>query len=148
MKKTASYEINHPAATIYVSKTFAKEASILNTPEYQTMLAVRRDNPMYKIEMREIAKKANKNSYRNLTIDNVDTFIRNSVEDKRSVDERIAEFERVKALSKAQTSPYAYVKRWFLKEYGDEYNRYQKKTDDQKPVSERLQNNVLSFQNA
>ena len=40
MKKTASYEINHIAATIYVSKAFAKEASILNTPEYQTMLAI------------------------------------------------------------------------------------------------------------
>ncbi len=65
MKKTASYEIDHITATVFVSKAFAKEASILNTPEYKTILAVRHDNPTYKIEVREIAKKSNKNSYRN-----------------------------------------------------------------------------------
>lgn len=122
MKKTAAYDINHIAATIYVSKAFAKEASVLNTPEYKTILEVRRDNPTYKIEVREIAKKKDKTTYRNLTLDNMETFIRNSMESKRSVEDRIAEFETVKALAKSQPSPYAYTKRWFLKEYGHEYN--------------------------
>lgn len=133
MKKTASYEIDHIAATIYLTKAFAKEASILNTPEYQTMLAIRRDNPTYKIEEREIAKHPNKKSYRNLTVENMESFIRNSMEDKRSVEERITEFETVKELSKSQPSPYAYTKKWFLKEYGEEYNKY--RTDDEQETS-------------
>ena len=133
MKKTASYEINHITATIYVSKAFAKEASILNTPEYQTMLAVRRDNPNYKIEVRAIAKNSNKKTYRNLTVENMETFIRNSIEDKRSIEDRIAEFNRVKALSKSHSSPYAYIKKWFLRDYGKEYNY--KETEEQEPAA-------------
>ena len=36
--------------------------------------------------------------------------------------ETVAEFDRVMALSKIQAGPYAYVKTWFLKKYGEEFN--------------------------
>lgn len=35
--------------------------------------------------------------------------------------DRIKEFEKVKELSKVQSGPYAYVKTWFLKMYGEQY---------------------------
>ena len=71
MKKTASYEIDHISATVYLTKAFAKEASILNTPEYKTLIAVRDQNPTYKFEVREISKNPTKKSYRNLTVQGI-----------------------------------------------------------------------------
>ena len=147
MKKTASYEIDHISATIYVTKAFVKEASILNTPEYKTMLNVRRDNPDYKIEVREIAKKSNKKTYRNLTVENIETFIRNSMEDKRSVEVRMVELEAVKKLSKSHPSPYAYLKKWFLDEYGKEYNK-RPGTNEQESAAASSTGNVVSLQQA
>lgn len=135
MKKTAAYEIDYIKGIVYGTKAFLKEASILNTPEYKTMLAIRRDNPNCSIEVREITKHPNKNSYRNLTVKNMESFIRNSIEDKRSIEDRIAEFEAVKALYKSQPSPYACTKKWFLKEYGNEYNKYRKDNEQEEPAA-------------
>ena len=123
MNKNA-YEINHINATIYMTKKFYKAACTLNTPEYKELIAARRDNPTYKMEVREIKKATNKNTYLNLTIKNMEIFIENVENDPRPTNERLAEFARVKAISKAQASPYAYVKTWFLKVYGAEYNKY------------------------
>ena len=57
------------------------------------------------------------------------------MEDKRSIEDRIAEFETVKGLSKSQPSHYAYVKRWFLTNYGDEYNKYRKDNEQEDPAA-------------
>ena len=130
MKKTARIEINHIDATIIMTKKFYEAACHLNTPEYKELMAARRDNPTYKLEVRTINKKADKNSYRNLTFDNMEIFIRKSMDSVRPLEERLDEYEAVKSLSKAQASPYAYVKTWFLKEYGDEYNKYNKAEEE------------------
>ena len=131
MKKNA-YEISHIDSTIYMTKKFYKAACRLNTPEYKELMTARRDNPTYKMEVREIKKATNKNTYLNLTINNMGIFIENTEDDPRPANERLAEFERVKAISKSQVSPYAYVKTWFLKVYGAEYNKYREKTDNSK----------------
>ena len=127
MKKN-TYEINHINGTIIMTRKFYDAACRLNTPEYKELMAIRHDNPTYKLEVREIKKAANKKTYINQTFKNMEIFIENCEDDPRPVDERLAEFERVKALSKVQASPYAYVKTWFLKTYGAEYNKYQDDT--------------------
>ena len=130
MTKTAKYEINHIDETIIITKKFYKAAGILNSPEYKELMAIRRDNPTYKMEVREIKKATNKNTYHNLTVKNMKLFIENSMDSLRSLEERLAEFESVQKLSKAQSSPYAYMKTWFLKIYGEEYNKYNKKEEE------------------
>lgn len=129
MKKNA-YEINHLEAKITMTKKFYEAASRLNTPEYKELMAIRRDNPSYKMEVREIAKAKYKKTYRNLTCENMKLFIEKSMESTRPLDERLAEYETVKALSKSQASPYAYIKAWFLTTYGEEYNKYNKTEED------------------
>ena len=123
MKKN-TYEINHIDATIIMTRKFYEAACHLNTPEYKELMAARRDNPTYKLEVREISKATNKKTYRNLTYNNMELFIKKSMDSTRSLEDRLGEYETVKALSKVQNSPYAYVKTWFLKTYGDEYNKY------------------------
>lgn len=124
MKKNENYEVNFTNGTIVVSKKFLKEASILGTPAYKTLLEIRRDNPGFPIVIRKIKAKENKNSYANLTVKNMKTFIEHCMDSKKPLEDRLAEFETVQTLSKIQPSPYAYIKSWFLKGYGDEYNKY------------------------
>lgn len=119
-----SYRVDHSDKTIIVSPKFMKAAGILDTPEYKLMLRIRRDNPTYDIKCEANKKATKKNSYRNLTIANMETFIRNSQDDPRDLQVRLDEFNTVQELAKAQNSKYAYIKAWFLKTYGKEYNKY------------------------
>lgn len=130
MNKNANHEINHLTETIIITKKFYKAASVLNTPEYKELMEMRRQHPTYALELRQIKKAEDKKCYRNLDYDNMKTFIKSYETDATTREERLAQFETVKNLSKVQPSPYAYVKKWFLTNYGDEYNKYNKKDEE------------------
>ena len=118
MTKNTQYEIDFINAKIILTKKFAKAASILNTPEYTTLMQLRRENPDFTIELREIKKKEGKKSYRNLTYEHMEDYIITR-EGKDSATYK--EYLNVKKLSQIQAGPYAYVKSWFLKKYKDEF---------------------------
>ena len=118
MTKSQQYEVDFINSKIILTKKFYKAATTLNSPEYTTLMQLRRDNPGFAIELREIKKKEGKQSYRNLTYANMREYIITREGEKS---ETVAEFDRVLALSKVQAGPYAYVKTWFLKKYGDAF---------------------------
>ena len=130
MTKNANYSIDFITATIIITKKFYKAASTLNSPEYKEMMQLRRENPTFSIVLREIKKKEGKKSYRNLTYENMQIFIENYETDDGVRADRIKEFEKVMALSKVQSGPYAYVKNWFLKQYGEAYKPEEKADED------------------
>ena len=121
MTKNANYNVDFITSTIIITKKFYNAASVLNSPEYKEMMQLRRDNPDFTIALREIKKKEGKKSYRNLNYENMRTFIENYETDDDTRADRIKEFEKVKELSQVQSGPYAYVKTWFLKMYGEQY---------------------------
>lgn len=121
MNKSANYEINHIEETIIVTKRFYKAASVISNPEYKELMTIRRDNPTFKVALREIRKKVGKRSYRNLTYDNMRAFITAKEQNEATRTARLAQLERVIELSKVQPGPYAYVKVWFLDLYGSEF---------------------------
>ena len=123
MIKNANYSIDFFTSTIIITKKFYKAASVLNSPEYKEMMQFRRDNPDFTIVLREIKKKEGKKSYRNLNYKNMRTFIENYETDDTVRADCIKEFEKVMELSKVQSGPYAYVKTWFLNNYGKEYDK-------------------------
>ena len=108
---------------IVITKKFAKAAGILGSKEYNEMKQIRADYPTFQIVMKEIKKKEGKKSYRNLTFDNMRAFI---VELVGEDNPKVQNFDKVRELSKAQAGPYAYVKVWFLKNFGKEYESAQK----------------------
>ena len=131
MTKNQQYEIQHITSTIILTKSFYKAAGILNTPEYNTLMAIRAKHPTYAIELRQIKKpEKKKNSYLHLNYKHMKEFIITIEKDEATREERIAQLETVKALSKAQPGPYAYVKTWFLTTYGEEYNKYRKTEEE------------------
>ena len=121
MTKSANYEINFIEETIIITKRFYKAASVITNPEYKQLIDIRRDNPTFKVVLREIKKKVGKRSYRNLTYDNMRAFITAREQDEATRAARLAQVGRVITLSKVQAGPYAYVKVWFLDLYGDEF---------------------------
>ena len=118
MNNRNPYEVDFINSKIILTKKFYKAASILNSPEYKTMLQLRAENPGFEIAIKEIKKKEGKKSYRNLTYANMREYIITREGEKS---ETVAEFDRVLALSKVQAGPYAYVKTWFLNNYGEEF---------------------------
>ena len=67
--------INYITNTIELTKKFAKAAGVLNSPEYNELLAIRRDYPTLPIVIREIKRKAGKKTYKNLTIAKMREYI-------------------------------------------------------------------------
>ena len=110
--KINSYSFDALTNTVTISKDFARKASQLNTPEYKTLLQLRNDNPNLKIVLRESAKAQNGSG---ITFKQMEAFIKQC----RDSESRIEVYERVKALSKVQRSPYKYVKDWFLTNYAN-----------------------------
>ena len=90
--------------TLTISASFAKKASKVGSPEYNTILKLRHDFPNLTFQQEE--KKEGK---KNLTYAKMEDFMnmhRNSKELRET-------FERVKKLSRIQPMPYKYVKEWF-----------------------------------
>ena len=110
--KSNSYNFDILTNTLTITKDFARKASQLNTPEYKTLLQFRNDNPNLKIVLREGAKAQNGSG---ITFKQMEAFIKQC----RDSESRLELYERVKALSKVQRSPYKYVKDWFLTNYAN-----------------------------
>jgi len=119
MKMNKGYEIDFVNEQIVVSKAFLKAASTLGTPEYKALQELRQENPGFPFVQREITKREGKKSYRNLNYKNMREYIIAREGEKSAV---LDEFDMVRALSKVQAGPYAYVKAWFLNRYGSEFN--------------------------
>lgn len=111
--KIAGYSYDAITNTLTMTAAFAKKASQLNTPEYNIVRQLRNDNPGMKIE-KSVAK-ASSNRPMNITFAKMEGFIVLC----RNKEDRLKEFKKVKALSAIQSSPYKYVKTWFLNNYAN-----------------------------
>ena len=122
-----NYNVNDVSNTIEVTKKYAKAAGVLNSPEYKELLALRRDYPTFPIVVREIKRKVGKKTYKNLTI----VKMRELVTDWEGKDsEAVKQFEKVVAISRVQSGPYAYVKTWFIKNYKDRLEEFTVEEED------------------
>ena len=114
MKNNIGYDVDFFNDKIILSKKFAKAACILGSSEYNTLMMLRKDNPNFTIELREIKKKTGKKTYRHLTFEVMEEMI---IRLDGEGCKNLAIFEAVKVQAKLQPSPYAYVKKWFLNHY-------------------------------
>lgn len=108
-----NYSYDAITNTLTVSAAFAKKASQLNTNEYRILKQLRNDNPGMTIAKAE--RKASANRPLNVTFSGMAEFIKQC----RNSQNRLDEFQKVKELSKIQSSPYAYVRTWFLDNYAN-----------------------------
>lgn len=127
MRNNTGYAINHTEKTITITKAFAKAAGIYNSAEYNVLKGLKTDYFDYTIKQKEIAKSTSKKTYANLTYVNMRAYI-----EVQNDDAMLVKFENVLKLSKIQSAPYAYVKKWFLETFKD----YSDPTKANMPVDE------------
>jgi len=114
MKKTnvTGYSFDPITNVVTCSESFLKKASRLNSPEYNVLKQFRAEIPGLKIEKGE---KKNGNRPLNITFAKMEEYIKNC----RDGETRLEAFQKVKSLSKIQSSPYQYVRTWFLDNYAN-----------------------------
>lgn len=109
-----THQIDYITKTIFLTKKFAKAASTVNSPEYNTMRKLRADFPDFSFELREIKRPQKKQSYARLNYDVMRKYIR-MVEGEDS--NNLQHLETIIEMSQGQAGHYAYVKTWFLHHY-------------------------------
>ena len=114
MKKTnvTGYSFDPITNVVTCSESFLKKASRLNSPEYLVLKQFRAEIPGLKIEKGE---KKSGNRPLNITFAKMEEYIMNC----RDGETRLEAFQKVKSLSKIQSSPYQYVRTWFLDNYAN-----------------------------
>ena len=111
MKK--GYEIDFVTNTLYMNYQFAKATKECDTEAYEIMKKITTDFPNIKIVTKAGRKQTTCNASKRLTYANMEKYI--SVQD--NADELMASFEIAKIESKCASSPYAFVREWFVKQF-------------------------------
>ncbi len=121
MKQTQGYEFDFSGKRIIVSKAYLKAAGTIGSAAYNELAQLRRDYSDFAIEQRQITKKQGKKTYGKLTYERMAEHIK--AKEGNSAITVIAEFERIKQLSKVHSGQYAFVKTWFLNRYKDDFQQ-------------------------
>ena len=130
MKHNQSVEINHSAKTVTLTKKFLLAANRIGTPEFTEMMTLRTQFSDYKFEERKIEKNPNKQTYGKLTYAAMKDFIKGK-ETKERVEIILKELDAVIDLSQAQKASYAYVKKWFLNLYKEDFKTKQQLKEEE-----------------
>ena len=91
------------------SKSFLKKASIYGSDEYYILKGFMEENDGMKVMPREIKKKTDKVSYKNLTYANMVAYMK----EQSNASELIEEFERQKRMASIAKNKYRYLVNWF-----------------------------------
>ncbi len=106
-KTNITFNADYTVAT--VSKSFMKKAHIYGTKEFDELRKVLADFPEISIKEREIKKNPDKESYKNLTYDNMIAYMK----ELDNADKLVNEFNRQKRMAVIAKNPYRYVLNWF-----------------------------------
>ena len=127
--KNSTPRIDRDKKTIYATKSFLIKAGQFGTTEFNTLNDMLKTFPGFKVEEEKIARNASKEAYGKLTYDVMKAFIESYETDEAQRKAMLEEYETIKMVSKTQRGAYAFVKSWFLKKYGAEFNRRKKELE-------------------
>lgn len=109
--KIARYAFNPLARTLAASPAFLKNASRLDSTEYQIIRQLRVDYG----EITITEEKSNRKAPAMIRFAQMEKHIGQC----RDAKERLERFAKIKALSQIQNSPYQYVVTWFMENYAN-----------------------------
>ncbi len=116
MKNTLT--VNHANHTIVMDRTFAKRAVDTRSEEYTHLQAVRRDYPNYQVVQRHIRTNSNKNTYRGLTYEYMESYIMtHGTEETKLTNFKTYQEMRIIAECQGNAFRYPVIKSWFLGKY-------------------------------
>ena len=103
---------------IIMDRTFAKNAAIIGSAQYNLLQACRADYPDYEVVQRRIQKNSNQEHYRGLSYGYMEEYILNH-EDGEDVVEVLQKFNEMKLIAACHSRGrrYPVIKQWFLERY-------------------------------
>lgn len=107
------YKINFTNNTITVNYTFKKASEEYGTPEYKLLKDVLADFPAMTIIIKSGREKKAPSKFKNLTYKKMREYI--SVLD--NAEEMNAVMDTIEIQSKGQSSPYKFVRDWFMEQF-------------------------------
>ena len=110
MKK--SIIIDHGKKTLWLCRGFNIRAKNPETDEYEKLCQVRNVFPEYKVRVRTIKKKVNKESYKGLTYGYMEAYI-----DKNGSLDIMQEYKELRLLAECHSVRYPVIKAWFLEKF-------------------------------
>ena len=111
-------KIDHTNRRIVMDRTFAKNAEIVGSKEYNNLQTCRRDYPEYTVVRREIKKNPNQERYGGLTYLYMEDYILTH-ESSETVKAVLEEFNEMLLISRGHSRAFRYptIKKWFLQRY-------------------------------
>ena len=128
-------KIDRVNKTITVSSNDLIAAGQFGTPEFEQMMQMRTEFPGYTFVEHHIKRNDDKQTYGKLTYDVMEAFIAGHETDDKKRAAMLKEYETIKKISKTQRAAYAFVKKWFLGKYGEEFKAFQMKQDAKKQAA-------------
>ena len=121
MKNTL--KINHTNSTIVMDRTFAKLAENTMSAEYAHLQQVRKDYPTYTVTKRQIKRNDNKESYKGLTYEYMETYILSHGTSETRI-ANLREFNEMRLIAECHSKAFRYpvIKAWFLEMYPEVKN--------------------------
>ena len=96
-----------------MDRTFNKNQSNTNSKEFKHLQKVRRDFPDYQIVVKKIARNSGKESYKGLTYEFMERYIKSHPEGE----EYMGKYADLRFLAECHSIRYPTIKKWFLKTF-------------------------------
>ena len=116
-------KLNHAKREIVMDRTFAKLAENTMSAEYAHLQQVRKDYPTYTVTKRKIKSNANKESYKGLTYEYMETYIMSHGTSEARI-ANLREFNEMRLIAECHSKAFRYpvIKAWFLDKYPEVKN--------------------------
>ncbi|MBR3922676.1 MAG: hypothetical protein IKJ45_06150 [Kiritimatiellae bacterium] len=129
MKTIKMPVLDRNAKTITATREFLIRAGQFGSTEFNILLDMQKTNPGFKVAEQKCKRNSDKNVHAALTYDKMVDFIKGYYKDEAELKVALNEYIIIKKTSKTMPAAYAYVKKWFLGKYKDEFKAYE---DEQK----------------
>ena len=136
------YKIDYISEKIIVTKKFLKAAGVYNSPEYKKLKELRAELSTFKLEEKEIAKKASKKTHKNLTFEKMREHL---VVRFGKDSDTVKRYDYLMEFHKIHAGRYAKIKSWYLEQCKDEYADENEASEASSESSEASTANVLTM---
>ena len=123
---------------IVMDRTFARNAKIVGSEEYNKLQMARRDYEGFTVITRTINRNSNKECYHGLTYAYMERYI--LLHGK--AEERKKEFDELRLISQCHSKRYPVIKKWFLEQYPEiallGMPKLDKETAETAPAAEKI----------
>ena len=136
------YKIDYISEKIIVTKKFLKAAGVYNSPEYKKLKELRAELSTFKLEEKEIAKKASKKTHKNLTFEKMHEHL---VIRFGKDSDTVKRYDYLMEFYKTHAGRYAKIKSWYLEQCKDEYADENEASEASSESSEASTANVLTM---